>query len=56
MKEINYFEAVEVKAQCPYCKKWLDGWIGDPRGQIGDCEFCGKKFKVADDIDIDISW
>jgi hypothetical protein len=31
MKEITYFIATDIKAQCPYCDEWLNGWVGDPR-------------------------
>jgi len=56
MKEITYFEATDIKAKCPYCGEWLNGWLGDPRGKETQCDFCGKNIKVSFDIDIDICY
>lgn len=52
--EITMFYATEVKAQCPTCGRWIEGWVGDPRLAEDDkCDFCGAHFHVHPDADVE---
>lgn len=55
--EITMFYATAIKAKCPSCGEWLDGWIGDPRGsEKSDCDYCGTSFKVHPDADVEFAY
>lgn len=57
LKEITMFYAASIKAKCPSCGEWLDGWFGDPRGKEGvECEYCGAAFTVHPDADIEFDY
>lgn len=56
-KVITVFYATDVKARCPSCGRWLDGWVTDPRGsEGGECEYCGVTLSVHPDADIEFSY
>ena len=54
MKEVSLFIARDIYCLCPYCNEIVDGWFGDPRDEETKCDWCGREFKVAEDIDIDM--
>ena len=56
MTEITIFHATDIKAQCPKCKEWLDGWIGDPRGSTETCDYCGEELTIHPDAYIEFEY
>ena len=56
-KEITMFYAASIKAKCPSCGEWLDGWFGDPRGtEGGECEYCGATLYVSPEADVEFAY
>ena len=53
MKEATFLRTTSVQVECPHCGEYIDGWCGDPRGYEGACDFCGNKYKVHPEADID---
>lgn len=58
--EITMFYATAVKAKCPACDSWLEGWTGDPRRSEEDncdyCDYCGAPFTVHPDADLEFDY
>lgn len=54
--EINIFYARDIKAECPNCGEWLDGWIGNPQGKETECDYCGVLLKVNPDADVEFEY
>lgn len=48
--------SAKVKAlkgiHCPHCDCWLEGFVGDPRGEVITCESCNQEFLVEDEVDL----
>ena len=51
--EISMFYARDVRALCPKCNQWLDGWMGNPCGSETICEHCGAEIVVNQDADVE---
>lgn len=54
MKTQTMIVATQYKIECPHCNKLQDGFFGDVRGEIFDCEDCNKPFKVHADADVEL--
>lgn len=51
--EVTSMNAVEVTVQCPHCDEVQRGFIGNPAGGEFKCEFCGVKYKIHPEADIE---
>ncbi len=54
---VSDMPSAKVKAyvtgiDCPHCDCWLEGFVGDPRGEVITCESCNQEFLVEDEVDL----
>lgn len=50
--EVKSVRVRDFVVECPFCSAVHDGWATDPRGHVGECDECGKAFKVADNPEV----
>lgn len=54
MKIVNKVVVQVMWVVCPECSENVEGWMGDPRGEITTCDSCGTEFIIAEDADIEL--
>jgi hypothetical protein len=52
MKTVDVIYVKVSHILCPHCGAEVDGWMGDPRGQIDTCVECDGDFKIDDDATV----
>lgn len=53
MTERKNVEALRIHMSgldCPHCDRPQDGWLVDPRGSEHQCDECGLKYFVPQDV------
>lgn len=51
---VSIFYATDIYTFCPHCGERITGYFTNPSGTEEDCDHCGKKFKIASHIDIEM--
>lgn len=46
IKEVTMLIATAVALHCPHCDMEQDGFVGNPDGNIFECDECGRPYKV----------
>jgi len=54
MKEAEVIYAETQMVRCPHCGREQRGWVGDPRGEVTNCDDCGHEYRVADSAEIEL--
>lgn len=54
LRVVTSITATDFAVKCPHCDEVVDGWLGSPRGQETECDYCHLPFKVHPDADIEI--
>lgn len=45
-------KAYVTGVDCPHCDCWIQGFVGDPRGEVITCENCNQEFLIEDEVDL----
>ncbi|QDP55917.1 MAG: hypothetical protein GOVbin8609_49 [Prokaryotic dsDNA virus sp.] len=43
----------KVECRCPECNEITEGYLGDPRGGVYECEWCDAKFEIHKEADLE---
>lgn len=54
VSEVTELRVTEDKLACPHCGELQDGFYGDCRGEVFECEDCGKEYKIHSEADFEM--
>ncbi|MEX3960154.1 hypothetical protein [Trinickia sp. EG282A] len=55
IKSVGTMTVAVCSITCPNCEAEQEGWLVDPRGREHECDECGQKYLVPDNVDIKVS-
>lgn len=54
MKEVTELKVKDYELDCPHCGGTEEGFVGDCRGEVINCDSCGEDYKVSEHSDFEM--